>query len=223
MAQHQFASRSWTDTKQSTFLGEIPYTAEYLAITKGKVCKCAESCGCHHDWKTTKSDCNCMNAQSECATNCKSCANLRKQGKPDNTQMQRFGGGMEPTETKRLWTGRMGDSLVIQQDFKAGEALIGYVGNVVRRKQLPQDHHHHVITLDKWAFKLKKDIGEHKKGKTWRDDVWVMDCCGIGNDANYINSTCGNNNATLYVSVVGRLPHPIVYASKDGKSGLNVL
>ena len=222
MSQHRFGSRSWKDTNQSTFLGVIPYNAEYLALRKGKACKCKDSCECEFNWKGMTTDCQCMTHQFECLLNCKSCAKVREKGLNDNTQVQRL--GLQPKATTRVWAGEiMGNSLVIQEDFKEGDALIGYVGNVIPRKQLPQDHKEHVLELHGWSFKLKKDCGEYKKGRAWKDDAWVMDCCEIGCNANYVNSTCVNNNATVYTTVVGRLPQPIVYAHTDGKSGLNVL
>ena len=154
----------------------------------------------------------------ECSlAECKSCERLRDEGKSDNTQIQRL--GITPKATKRVITQKMGDSLALQVDYSEGDVMIGFVGNVILRDRLEAEHDKHIVEMHEFKFKLKKDCDKYKRGHVWEGD-FVMDCCDYGNDANFVNSTCNNNNSQCYCVIVDGIPIPALYAFKSGKKGL---
>ena len=180
-------------------------------------CECDASCYCH--WNAEElGECPCVQDNRECKSKCKGCKKVLKQGVSDNRQIQR--GGLTPKKTRIDWlNAKMGHSLVSEESFKSGDALIGFAGNVILDKDVPEEHTVYVLSLGYWKFKLKKDYGDYKKGKIFQGN-WKMDCTEMGSDANFVNSTCGHNNARTYTVLIQKIPVPVMYAIKDGGQGL---
>ena len=209
--------RKWKSVTQSMFLGEIPYTNQNLQLMGYDVdCSCVATCDCEYDPPNIPS-CECIGENKECV-GCEGCdAALAKRGL-DNRQISRL--GLTPKQTSIRWLNeQMGHSLVMDEDWKAGEALIAFAGNIILHENVPADHKVYVLDLGSWEFKLKKDYGEYKKGKIFKGK-WSMDCTDIGTDANFINSTCGNNNVDTFTQIVGGLPTPVAFGAKSGKAGM---
>ena len=212
-----FNQRTWKNTTQSVLKGEIPFTSEYIKTIGAEICECDAKCHCH--WTGDEvGECPCVVGNRECKLKCKGCKKVLKQGLSDNRQIQR--GGLTPKKTRVDWLNeKMGHSLVSQESAKSGDALIGFAGNVILEKDLPEDHTVYVLSLGYWKFKLKKDYGNYKKGKVFKGN-WIMDCTEIGSDANFVNSTCGHNNARTYTVLIKRIPTPVLYAIKDIGKGV---
>ena len=214
-----FNARSWRAVKESVLFGEIPYTSDYIEALGVVDCDCQHSCDCH--WIPGKeSECNCINNGRECDANCPGCVDTRNRNLSDNTQTQTF--GLLPSATTRKYLNeQMGDSLVMQQSREAGDTVIGFAGNVMFTKNVPVEHNQYVLALGKWKLRLKKAYRHYAAGTVYSGN-FAMDCTKMGTDANFINSTCYNNNAQTYIVVVGGVPKPIVYATEKIKSGLYV-
>ena len=209
--------RKWKTVSQSIFLNGIPYTNQYLKLMKHDTdCDCDAYCDCQWNPPDPPS-CGCIIDNKECK-NCDGCASALTKGHADNQQISRL--GITPKKTSVTWLNeQMGHSLVMEEDWKAGDALIGFAGHVILDADVPEEHQVYVIDLGSWEFELQQDYKEYKKGRIFKGK-WSMDCTNIGTDANFINSTCGNNNAKTYTQIVGGLPTPIAFAAKAGKSGL---
>ena len=213
-------ARSWRSVEQSLFQGAIPYTPEYLEVVGISPCKCPENCNCHWDPEEKEISCECVADNKECGAGCKGCLKLCMNGVSDNRQVSTNHLIIRGTEYEYL-NNQMEYSLKIapNEDVKAGDAIIGFAGNILLSDQVPTNHTTYVVSLGTWRFRLKKDYGGVKAG-TYYEGEWVMDCTDLGTDANFINSTCNNNNAQAYVVVVRRLPIPVVYAKEHISGGL---
>ena len=218
---HPLASKTWTDRPKTMFMGCVPYDNEHLQLIPRPRCKCGRKCICKWDAPNNRTDCECMgDKNAECKGNCGSCKIQRDKGESDNTRILR--NGLTPNATTRIRTEKMGDSLRLEQTCEAGDVLIGFVGgNVILKEDMPPEHEDHMVEMGQRKFRLKKDYGPWKKGKVWKGE-FVMDCCEYGNDANFVNSTCVNNNAQCYITIVDGLPQSVLYALKRLPSGLNM-
>ena len=212
--------RSWTSTTQSLFQGAIPYTPEYLEVVGISPCKCPEDCNCHWDPEQKEISCECVAGNEECGAGCQACNKACMNGVSDNRQVSQNQLIIRQTQYEYL-NAQMGYSLKIHpdEDIKAGDAIIGFAGNVLLSDQVPTNHTTYVVSLGRWKFRLKKDYGGVKAGTLYEGE-WVMDCTDYGTDANFINSTCNNNNTQAYVVIVRRLPIPMVYAKNNISGGL---
>ena len=216
-----FGVRKWRKSTKSVLNGIIPYTPEYIKLIRDKKsdfdCECEADCNCHWTPEVVPS-CDCLLNNQECQGSCAGCDGVMQEGLSDNRQIQR--NGLTPKQTKPVWLNdKMGHSLVICEDFKAGDALICFAGNIILESTRPPDHQVYVVNLGHHKFKLLKDFGGYQEGEIFEGE-WSMDSTDFGTDGNLINSTCGNNNAQAYTQIVCGLPIPVVYAEKDGKKGL---
>ena len=213
-----FNTRTWKRVQESTFLGDIPYTPEFLQVLNWKPCECTEECTCHWYGENKGTQCACMADNRECEfEKCKGCERVRGERLTDNTSIQRL--GLVPNSTKHEFiSDKMGYTLRMEQSIKSGELMIAFAGNIVLENELPLDHVKYSVAVGDWSFRLRKDYGTFIKGKLFKG-IFAMDCTDKGTDANFINGTCSHNNAQAYVVVVNGLPIPAVYATKDGKAG----
>ena len=210
-------ARKWTTTKESLFQGKIPFNDNYFKVLNIDLeCNCDSNCECH--WDAGQANCACMWTNVECDASCAGCDEVLSKGLSDNRQISRLGVTPKKTDAKYL-NQQMGYSMVLQEDFKAGDCLVGFTGNVILEKNLPQGHNIYVVSMGKLKLKLKKAHGNYEKGKIFEGE-FVMDCTDFGTDANLINSTCNNNNAEAYTMIVKGVPIPAIFAKKDGKKGL---
>ena len=209
--------RKWKTVTKSTFVDGIPYTTQYLQVRNRDIeCECLSTCDCQWDGSYDVS-CPCLIDNQECK-NCGACESILSKGEADNQQISRL--GLNPKKTNFRWLNdKMGYSLVMEEDWTAGEALIGWAGHVTLEGDVPKDHKVYVVGMGDWEFELKKDHGQYKKGTIFKGK-WAMDCTDIGTDANLINSTCGHNNVTTLIVMVVGLPIPVAFGKKAGKAGL---
>ena len=141
--------RIWAASPHTT-LYEIPVTAHYIECVReikeknnrevdyGAVCECKNgNCDCRwHDGGGNA--CPCMLVWgSECKSCCVPCSRLTARGQLDNRQIRRTIGGLQTKKTKVIKiNNELGWSVVVDEDFKNGELLGIFVGELKRKKML---------------------------------------------------------------------------------------
>ena len=220
-----FRAKSWQHCENSWFLEKIPYTSTFLEVMNRRLrfdftgkCECTEDCNCHWD-PDLQMTCKCGLNDQECGDGCKACDRIFASGRKDNRQNERK--GVYGISFQRKFIEGYGDSIIAGEDFEKGQFLFRISGIVVREENVCKEEKY-AVSLGKFKFRLKQDYYHSNQGEEHFDQNWTMVSSHYGNDGNYTNHSCINHNAVMLVVFYDSLPHPILYATKDGNKGLFV-
>jgi len=227
-----FREKTWADSLNSFFLDKLdgmPYDPHYLEIVwddldlrggyAGK-CRCTSSCQCAWTPEMKQVPCVCGRNDAECAMECEGCDRALNEGKNDNRQNGIK--GVNCIKTTVIDAGYpLGKSLVADEPFKKGDALVRFTGHVIRDSHVREDESRYALDVGAFTIRVKRAWMYNNQGDEHTAN-WVMVSTVIGSNANRAKESCSNNNCMPYIVFINGLPHPVLYALKDGVAGLSI-